>query len=238
MTGECCQTGEEPEPCAPQEQQEPPVCSETAACEETPPCCTRRKCRIARICTCLGMCPRPPIPTVCCSRFAILPKGKKDYIRDNAVNAIRQVPRKPAMKYIDDRKGTSHQWCTSGYPRRFVLEENFGKVPPYIECYKQEQYVQDQMSKHEMQSKEREMGEQCRHLDQDERAAILCGLKKNWEEVFGEYQALPLLIDTPGKIAKKSELEKKLKEIEKDIQLVERHDHVFVADTGRSFYLS
>lgn len=93
-------------------------------------------------------------------------------------------------------------------------------------------------AKYDMKFKERDIQAQIRHLEPTEHQALICGLKKNWEEVFQEFQKLPLQIDTAGKIAKKKMLEEELKKLENDIQTMERHDHVFVSDTCRSFYLA
>lgn len=144
-------------------------------------------------------------------KFGVVPTCCKDYIKLNVVKAVRQVARKPAMRYVDDRVGNVKNWCSSGLPRIFVFGENFGKIPCYLEDIKADLYAQDQKAKAEMKSKEGNMKETCRHLDPIEREAILCGLKKNWEEVFRQFQSLPLNIDNVGKINKKSDLEKQLK---------------------------
>lgn len=57
---------------------------------------------------------------------------------------------------------------------------------------------------------------------------ILKGLKKNWEELQKQYQGLPILTDTMPKKMKKSKLEASLKQLEKDIVLVERHPYIYV----------
>jgi hypothetical protein len=247
-----CQTAEneeeKEEACCGEEVESNPCSVAAAECgsaeeEVMAPCCCKakqqavKKCREPYLCECLGVEPKPSIPSPC-TGFGIIPTCCKDYISQNARSAIRQVPKKPALRFVDDCRGTTKSWCTSGLPRLYVNGENFGKIPCYLEDIKQELYVKDQMAKNEMKQKECDMQEKCRHLESIEREAITCGLKKNWEETFREYQAMPLNIDTPGKVQKKSDLEKALKSLENDIQLIERHDHVFVADTNRSFYLS
>lgn len=44
------------------------------------------------------------------------------------------------------------------------------------------------------------------------------GLKENWEAVNDDYQKLSLTVDTPPKIARKTVLERRLKQLEKDIE--------------------
>lgn len=238
-----CQTGDDEENTAAAECPPPTEeCSIIAECgsgdqASAPPCCQEEKCRIARICLCAGLKEKPPVPPPC-AKFGVIPTCCKDYVRDNIRNAVRQVPRKPTMRFVDDRVGHTKNWCTSGMPRLYVCGENFGKIPCYLEDIKADLHVQAQKEKSLMKAQEISAQENCRHLDPVERDAITCGLKKNWEEVFADYQALPLLIDTAGKIQRKSELEKELKKLEQDIQVLERHDHLFVADTCRSFYLA
>lgn len=189
--------------------------------------------RVPRLCGCLGIPEKPPVPSPCMS-FGIVPTCHKDYITQNIKKACRQIPRKPALRYVDDHTGTTRNWCNSGYPRIYVYGENFGKVPCYLQNIKQELCNKKEMQVAAMASEP----PAARHLDEDERNSILAGLKKNWEEIFAEYQSLPLNINTPGQIQRKSELEQCLKCLEKDIQLMEKHDHIFVANTNRSFYLA
>lgn len=55
-------------------------------------------------------------------------------------------------------------------------------------------------------------------------------MKQNWEELQTQYQGLPILTDTIPKINRKSKLEADLKQLEKDIVLVERHPYIYVYD--------
>jgi len=130
-----------------------------------------------RICECVGIEKKPPVP--CSSTgFGCIPTCDKDYLTTNIRNVIRQVPMKPALRYVDDRVGTRIDWCTSGLPRKFVCTESFGKIPDYIQCIKEELYVRDQQAKFKMLHKDREFQDQCRHLEDCERRALICGLKK------------------------------------------------------------
>lgn len=54
------------------------------------------------------------------------------------------------------------------------------------------------------------------------------GLKKNWKELQKEFQLLPMVTDTVPKIKRKTQLEKQLKELEKDIDLIERNPIIYV----------
>lgn len=54
------------------------------------------------------------------------------------------------------------------------------------------------------------------------------GLKQNWEELQKQYQGLPILTDTIPKKLHKAKIEHALKQLEKDIVLIERHPYIYV----------
>lgn len=54
------------------------------------------------------------------------------------------------------------------------------------------------------------------------------GLKQNWEDMQKHYQALPLMIDTIPKMVRKTKMENTLKDLEKDILLIENNPKIFV----------
>ena len=55
-------------------------------------------------------------------------------------------------------------------------------------------------------------------------------MKKNWEEKMYQFQRLPFLTDTPPKVKRKVKLENDLKQLEKDIEFIERHPYIYVRD--------
>ncbi|ODN06266.1 Enkurin [Orchesella cincta] len=208
------------------------------SCEQQqPPCgpvCCVPKCRVPRIC-CNIM--KPCVPNRCVG-FEIIPRGCKNYIHSNVVKALRMPAKKPALRFVDHPKGHTQTWCDSGYPRKYVYKDEFGCVPAYVENIKEELRQDDLQAKYDMKFKERDIQQQIRPLDPTEHQALICGLKKNWEEKFAEYQSFSLLLDNVGKVKRKQAVEDELKRLEKDIQLLERHDHIFVSETCRSFYLA
>jgi len=194
-------------------------------------------------------CGRPRIPRICCNvekprvppacvGLGILPTGDKDFVRDNAVKVIRGPPKIAEPRIVDHPKGHRFDWCPSGLPRRFVCREDYGMVPGYLVERKRELYEKDLAAKYELERPQREAREKCRHLEETERNTLICGLKSSWAEAYREFQLLPLMIDTPGKVKRKQDLETTLKTLEKDIQLLERHNHIFVANANKSFYLA
>lgn len=66
-------------------------------------------------------------------------------------------------------------------------------------------------------------------LGEGEREVILEGLKRNWEELHHRYQGLSVVTDTTAKKARKERMEAGMKQLEKDIELIEKHRVVYVA---------
>ena len=55
-------------------------------------------------------------------------------------------------------------------------------------------------------------------------------MKENWEDMMSQFQRLPFLTDSPSKVRRKVKLENDLKELEKDIEFIERHPYIYVCD--------
>ncbi|CAF1538982.1 unnamed protein product, partial [Didymodactylos carnosus] len=105
---------------------------------------------------------------------------------------------------------------------------DFGEVPVYIKRRQEDMkkaqdeyssYVTDYFRRGAM----REMAEQERHT-------IIDGLKKQWEDVHHEYQTLSVIIDTIPKRQRKERLEHEMQLLEKDIDLLEKHQVIYIAD--------
>ncbi|TFK11944.1 protein FAM19A5 [Platysternon megacephalum] len=56
------------------------------------------------------------------------------------------------------------------------------------------------------------------------------GLKKNWEEVHHEFQGLSVEIDTLPKKINKERLESQMKQLEHDINIIEKHKIIYIAN--------
>ena len=69
-----------------------------------------------------------------------------------------------------------------------------------------------------------------RTMSEDERDAILGGLKQNWDELHHVYQSLSVVTDTIPKKIRKERLETEMKALEKDIDLLQRHQLIYIAD--------
>lgn len=69
-----------------------------------------------------------------------------------------------------------------------------------------------------------------REMPDNERQTIVDGLKKQWEEVHHEFQTLSVMIDTIPKRLHKERLEHQMQSLEKDIDLLLKHQVIYIAD--------
>lgn len=72
---------------------------------------------------------------------------------------------------------------------------------------------------------------QMKKIEGEERQAIMDGLKKNWDDLHKEYQGLSVVTDTVAKKARKEKMEAEMKQLEKDIEVIERHPVIYVENT-------
>ncbi|MGH0142873.1 UNVERIFIED_CONTAM: hypothetical protein FKN15_026728 [Acipenser sinensis] len=56
------------------------------------------------------------------------------------------------------------------------------------------------------------------------------GLKKNWGELHHQYQGISVVTDTTPKKYRKERLETEMKQLEKDIDMIERHKTIYIAN--------
>lgn len=145
-------------------------------------------------------------------------RSNKNFITANAVGAILQVP--PATDL--------------GQPN-YLRKEDYGRVPVYLQQVKEEirrendmidAYVRDQMSEGSGRGEEGVYEE----MPDIERQELITALKHKWGEVNKEYQKITHMVkvDSTGKLRRKERLESELKEIEADVQRLERPGPVMI----------
>jgi len=152
----------------------------------------------------------------------------KNFITQNAVENIMAVPRYPNKKFVDTNMGDTQNLIPSGLEPTFVHKKDFGKTPVYLEHRKQEmakaqeeynRYVAEHFQRGAMQS-----------LSSREREEILNGLKANWEQIHHEYQGLSVVTDTAPKKNRKERMEAEMKQLERDIETIEKHGVIYIAN--------
>jgi len=115
-----------------------------------------------------------------------------------------------------------------------LLLQDFGETPAYVVKRKEEmQRAQDEYDAYVAEHFRRGA---MRQLTEEERQAIVDGLKENWEQLHRDYLQLSVVIDTVPKKHRKERLEADMKQLERDVELFELHPAIYVANwtTGQS----
>lgn len=155
-------------------------------------------------------------------------KTTKNFISTNAVENITAVPKLPAKKFVDTKNGDCQNLIPSGYEPVFVHKKDFGEVPMYLTKRKEEvkrgqeeydQYIQEQIKRTAL-----------RQLSHNERQAIIDGLKENWEDIQDQYQGLSVVTDTAPKKNRKERMEAQMKQLERDIELFDKHKIIYIGN--------
>ncbi|XP_003786797.1 enkurin [Otolemur garnettii] len=152
----------------------------------------------------------------------------KNFINTNAADVIMGVAKKPKPIYVDKRTGDKHDLETSGLLPKYINKKDYGVTPEYI-CKRNEEVkkAQEEYDRYVQESLQRAA---MKRLSDEEREAVLQGLKKNWEEVHKEFQSLSVFIDSVPKKIRKQKLEKEMKQLEHDIGVIEKHKIIYIAN--------
>jgi len=155
-------------------------------------------------------------------------KTTKNFITSNAVENIMSVPKKPEKKYVDTRKGDKNHLEPSGLEPKYIHKKEFGKTPEYLTRRKEEMTVAQQ--EYDAYLAEHFRRGAMKQLSEGERQDILRGLKENWEQLHHEYQGLSVVTDTAPKKNRKERMEAEMKQLERDIETVEKHRVIYIAN--------
>nr|XP_046227533.1 enkurin [Scatophagus argus] len=165
---------------------------------------------------------KPPVP----ARTDNPPMGF--HTKRNFIQTATAVPMKPKPAYVDTSKGHKQPLENSGLVPKYITKKDYGKVPEYLQQRnEEEQQAQDEFN--ELVKEQRQEGAMKR-LSDEERQAVLQGLKKNWDQLHHEYQGLSLVTDTMSKKSHKERLEVAMKQLEKDINLFERFKIIYISN--------
>lgn len=173
------------------------------------------------------ICPRrylAPIPKIQPKRAQSAPSP--NFKLQNIRSVVKANPRRPSARYVDTRKGDFHYVQGSGLLPTYIYQPKFGNVPNYLLRRTKELSAEEERIRREEISRQ----PKCRYVTHDERQEILDGLKHNWEELQHTFQGLSIVTDTVRKILRKVKIESQLKQLEKDILLVESNPYIYVYD--------
>ncbi|KAM5157700.1 enkurin [Mantella aurantiaca] len=152
----------------------------------------------------------------------------KSFIKTNVAEAVMAVPKKPQPIYVDTKKGDKHLLETSGLVPKYIKRKDFGSTPEYL--VKRNEEVRRAQEEYDAYVKERLKIGAMKQLSEEERQNVLEGLKKNWDELHHDYQGLSVVIDTPPKKSHKERLELEMRQLERDIDVIERHKIIYIAN--------
>ncbi|NWX52787.1 ENKUR protein, partial [Steatornis caripensis] len=155
-------------------------------------------------------------------------RSQKNFINTNAVAAITRLPKKPQPICVDKRQGDKYVLETSGLLPKYIKKKDYGVTPKYITCRNEE--MKRAQKEYEASILENLKKNAMKRLSDEERISLLQGLKKNWEEVYHEFQGLSVKIDTIPKKIYKGKLESQLKQLEHDIEVIEKHKVIYIAN--------
>ena len=155
-------------------------------------------------------------------------KTTKNFITQNAVETIMSVPKKPQKYNVDTRKGDKFPLEPSGLEPIYIKKKEYGQVPEYL--IKRRSEIAQAQHEYDAYISEMQKRGEMYQISPEERQVILEGLKKNWEEFYHQYQSLPMVVDTVPKKNRKEYLENEMKKLERDIETIEKHKFIFIAN--------
>lgn len=170
---------------------------------------------------------RPPVPKQDDKPMMGI-RTNKNFITTNAVENIMSVPRKPENNFCDTRHGDKQPLETSGLHPKYTNKKEFGKCPIYLKK-RQEEIAQAQQEYDDYVQDYFRRGAMIK-LSNEERESILNGLKTNWEALHHDYQGLSVVTDTAPKKYRKERMEAEMKALERDIELIEKHGVIYIAN--------
>jgi len=130
--------------------------------------------------------------------------SSKNFVTANAVENILAAPKKVGTEVKD-----------------YLHKEDYGKVPQYLQKIQRDISEEYEYIRRLQEEEETAMREsQVRVLSDDEKNALIEGLKAKWEKVNTDYQATTHVtyLDSTGKKRRKEQYEAMLALIEKDIE--------------------
>merc|ERR1711874_239781 len=137
-------------------------------------------------------------------------------------------PKLPGKKFVDTKNGDVQNLIPSGYEPVFVHKKEYGEVPMYLSKRKEE--VKRAQEEYDQYISEQIRRTALRQLTYDERQAIIDGLKANWEDIQDQYQGLSVVTDTAPKKNRKERMEAQMKQLERDIELFEKHKIIYIGN--------
>ncbi|GFQ64815.1 enkurin [Trichonephila clavata] len=147
---------------------------------------------------------------------------RRNFIQENVLQVVKRPNTTPMKRIRDNRKGDPFVLEESGWVPKYSQKEDYGKTPSYIDRIKQNLKLSQEKFASYMTAKEPY------DLPTELRKLMIEGLVKNLKILFNKYLTLPLHIETPAQKKRKIGLERKIDELQKDIDLIQRNEEILV----------
>ena len=105
--------------------------------------------------------------------------------------------------------------------------QDYGKSPAYLR--KRQEEIRQAQDDYDAYIAENFRRGAMTKLSDEDRRHILNGLKSNWEELHHDYQGLSVVTDTAPKKYRKERMEAEMKQLERDIELIEKHGVIYIS---------
>merc|ERR1739848_420935 len=122
-------------------------------------------------------------------------------------------------KFADTRDGKIHDLEDSGLTLKYVKKDNYGETPKYLTKRKEEA--------------ERQQQEYDGYVKESMRKGAMKEL--SYEERHHQYQGLSVVTDTAPKKNRKERMEAEMNQLEKDIELLEKHPKIYIAQPSMAY---
>lgn len=165
----------------------------------------------------------PPVPKTA-SRDKKKDKPCPNFKVINIKNAAKTREKHKEPRQVDSRDGHLSRLSGSGKVPEYALRKDFGRIPTYL--VKRNRRIMKELE--EMRLAEEKKESLCKLISEEERQKLLKDLKHNWQLKQKAFLQLPIMTDTIPKILKKTKMEEELRELEKDIALVESNPYIYI----------
>lgn len=143
--------------------------------------------------------------------------NEKDYVNENKVEAVTKAAQRGIQKIQEQEQAGLHEDWTA--------KNNYGKIPEYLRERKME--LLEAQEQKRLAAEAAAIPPGMRILPEDERLRTMEILAENKKNVEQELRKLPFTCETPSQIRRRTELERRLAEIE-DAQKIFGRKQVFV----------
>jgi hypothetical protein len=141
------------------------------------------------------------------------------YINKNITNVVLSVPRAPTKCFVDDRHGNKQTKSPVQSNKKVNCPQ--GRKINILNQIKDKKYVA-------MEENNEEVADNMIMIDKDTICSLLENLRQKWQLLYRELVLMPFSLPIEKKKIRSAQIEQELSEVEKLIDLLEKHDVIYV----------